>query len=315
MDSVERLRLVEDGRLWTVEVLRLLLRIEFAPTEGDWTSEVVANWEDETIAEEIDKPAARSCRTNDARLHEGIERWVVRSRVLDRATNAVRQRVELGRRRSEAKGFDGDVVVAAARCFGASPRARFGISEDASEEFLGKCIRSQDVVAGWFAVVARPTLRNKRRQFDAGARREETQRLGELHAVVVDDEVDRVASRAARKALVEACATHARLMRDNRHRWRAVIVERAKPDVLASLRSQRHSLANDRQDVGRGEDTVAIRNGAGRLHEGVWRWTRGRVTTSKSLQMIERRCVWPLLMWNEFPLRMNELTSDFETNR
>jgi hypothetical protein len=51
------------------------------------------------------------------------------------------------------------------------------------------------------------------------------------------------------------------------------------------------------------------------LHEGVWRWTRGRVTTSKSLQMIERRCVWPLLMWNEFPLRMNELTSDFETNR
>jgi hypothetical protein len=104
-------------------------------------------------------------------------------------------------------------------------------------------------------------------------------------------------------------------MRDNRHRWRAVIVERAKPDVLASLRSQRHSLANDRQDVGRGEDTVAIRNGAGRLHEGVWRWTRGRVTTSKSLQMIERRCVWPLLMWNEFPLRMNELTSDFETNR
>ena len=57
MDSVERLRLVEDGRLGAVEVLRLLLRIEFAPTEGDRASEVVANWEDETIAEEINESA------------------------------------------------------------------------------------------------------------------------------------------------------------------------------------------------------------------------------------------------------------------
>ena len=51
-------------------------------------------------------------------------------------------------------------------------------------------------------------------------------------------------------------------MCDNRHRRRAVVVEGAETDVLASLRSQRHSLANDRQDVGRGEDTVAISEGA-----------------------------------------------------
>jgi chaperonin GroEL (HSP60 family) len=84
------------------------------------------------------------------------------------------------------------------------------------------------------------------------------ERIAESKLVVVDDEVDGVAARAAREALVERVRAIARLVGHDGHRRTAILVKGAEPNMLASLRAQRHHLSDHRQKVGGREDTVAI---------------------------------------------------------
>lgn len=103
-------------------------------------------------------------------------------------------------------------------------------------------------------------------RLDARALGKKFERLAELDLVIVHHEVDRVAARTTSETLVETLGAESRLVGDDRHRWRLVIVKRAEPHAFAALRTQRDDFSDDRQQVGRRENTVAIIVGVGASH-------------------------------------------------
>src|SRR5690606_9562763 len=86
--------------------------------------------------------------------------------------------------------------------------------------------------------------------FHAGAARQVLDRIEELHAVVLHQEVDRAAMRAAAEAVVEL------LDRRNRERGRAFVVERAARRELAALLLQRDARTDQLDDVGPREQVI-----------------------------------------------------------
>ena len=88
------------------------------------------------------------------------------------------------------------------------------------------------------------------RHLDAGPARQFLDRVEELEAVVVHQEADRGAVRAAAEAVVEL------LGRGHVERRRALVVERARRAVFAALALELHARANHLDDVGACEQVV-----------------------------------------------------------
>ena len=105
---------------------------------------------------------------------------------------------------------------------------------------------------------------------------ERLERLEELHAMEIDEEVDGVAVGAAGEAVVEALPRH------HVHRGLRILVERTQPDELVPLGVESHLLRHQRHDVRGIEDAVSVvgSGGCGQGREdpgrGAWRKPRGR---------------------------------------
>ncbi len=253
MDAVEPASLVEDAALRAVEVLGLVLGVDLPRAEGDGRAHLVADREDDPVAEAVDGPLAAVA--DESRGAEHLERrhGVVALRagaVLAQSLEVAHERVPPGRRGTEAEALLHGLGDAPRGDRGAGGGARLGVRERLAEPGRGDGVGTHEPAA----CAAGALVGARLPELDARALGQRAQRVDELHLVVVHHEVDGVPRRAAGEALVEAGA----LVGDHGHRRRAVVVERAQPDVLPALGLQLHVLADERRQVGGVEDEIPV---------------------------------------------------------
>ena len=253
VDAVEPAALVEDAALRAVEVLGLVLGVDLPGAEGDGRTHLVADREDDPVAEAVDWPL--SPVADESRGAEHLERrhGVVALRagaVLAQALEVAHERVPPGGRGAEAEALLHGLGDAACGDRGAGGGASLGMRERLAEPRGGNGVGAHEGASRAARALVGPRLA----ELDARALRQRAQRVDELHLVVVHHEVDGVPGGAAGEALVEARA----LVGDHGHRRRSVVVEGAQPDVLAALGLQLHVLADERRQVGGVEHEVPV---------------------------------------------------------
>ena len=226
--AVQFAALVEQRGFRRVEVFRRILGIDHASAERDDASASVVDREHQPVAELVVDVAAVLLRKQTGafeQLHApriGAER--------------VAQRGKPVRRIADAEAFDDAGVDAA--LVDVSLRLVV-LRELAAEEGVGRVQRGENV-AGVAILVA---LAGIARHFQPGALGQFVDRVEEFEAVVVHQERDRGAVRAAAEAVVEL------LGRRHGERGRAFVVERTARGIFAALLLQRNARADDLDDV------------------------------------------------------------------
>ena len=186
--AVQLAALVEQRGLRRVEVLRRILGIDDAPAERDGAAAAIVDREHQAIAELVVDVAAIVLREQAAALHQlhatriGAERIAQCGEPIRR----VADRVALHDLRIDAALLDIRTRLLA-------------VGELAAEERGGRFHRAVEV-AGFRIGVA---LLGVAREFHANALGQLVHRIEELEAVVVHQEADRGAVRAAAEAVVE----------------------------------------------------------------------------------------------------------------
>ena len=250
VDAVQRSALAEDRAFGAVEVLGLVLGVDLARAETDGSGELIEDREDDTVAESIDRATLPLAHQTGALEDALIGQFILCTGVVGQSTKVLDETVPRRGRRAELEGIPHAGRNAARIEHRTRRGTEFGIRERAAIEakrHLHGLAQVGGLITAGLAATALLEL-------NARSLREVAQRIGEIHAVVVDHEVDGVPAGTAGKALVERVA----LVRDHGHARRAVLVERAEPHVFPALGLQRHGLADQCHEIRGIEHAVAI---------------------------------------------------------
>ena len=250
VETVELAALVEQRRLRRVQVFRLAL-VDDAAAAGDHAAAGIADREHQPVAEAVVMALAALalCAValdDQTRLGERAAARLVDAEAAQHVVPGIRgvaDQEALERRGLEAAAR-GVVGGAAIGLQGLRP-----VRRDARQhrvQRLARCLR----------VVGPPGLA---RDVDAGARGQLLDRLGEAQAVVVHQEAEHGAVRAAAEAVVEL------LVRAHPERRRLLVVEGAAGLVFAARFLQRDARADQLDDVAARDQVIdeALRDATG----------------------------------------------------
>ncbi|MCW0450032.1 hypothetical protein NB706_002866 [Xanthomonas sacchari] len=237
--AVQLAALVEQRGLRRVQVLGAVVLVEHAAAEGDDPAAAVEDREHHPVAELVVDVAAVVLGEQPGAVEQLEPALVGAQRVLERAV-AVRGVADL-----EARAVFG--VHAAAVQVDARLLAAVELALEELGRRFQRGVQVAMVVAGG---LGRATLLGVARDVHAGALGQLVDRVEEFEAVVVHQEADRGAVRAAAEAVVELLGWR------HRERGRAFVVERAARRVLLALALQRHARADHLDDVGACEQVV-----------------------------------------------------------
>ena len=233
--AVEFAALVEQRGLGRVEVFRPVVLFQHAAAEGDHAAAAVVDREHHPGAELVVHAAAVATREHAGLFQQGQPALVGTQRRLQAV-------VAFGR---VTDGESGAVLRVHAAAVEIAPRLLVAL-ELRLEEARGGVERGV-LVAGVGILVAVPGFL---RHFHTGALGQFLDRVEELEAVVVHQEADGGAVRAAAEAVVEL------LVGRDGEAGRALVVEGAARRVLAALALERHSRADHLDDVGACQQVV-----------------------------------------------------------
>ena len=233
VEAVEQRALVEELRLGRVDVLRAQRVVLVQPPrlEADDAAARVGEREDEPALEVVAAALARQAGGAQLVGGEPLLRRLARERVAAEREAEPELAADL-----LAEAAPGEVV--------ARERAGLRVPEVALVE-RGRLVeqRVEPVAPAPSRVVGRARVLVLR--LDVEAVGEPLDRAGEVEALRVADERDRVAARAAAEAVVEA------LHRVDREARRALLVERAAAGHAPADLAQRRAVLDDRDEVGR----------------------------------------------------------------
>ncbi len=244
-EAIELVFLAVDDALGRVEVLaHVLVRAQNAAAEGDHSSRDVVHGEDHTVAEAVEERAVAVAADRESRIDQILL-------PIARLACGPREGRPLRRAVAEPEFADRGFGEAALLAEVGEPHAAplLGIVEVVGEVVGRPAVKGEHafpvVVAAHLLLAELPLL-----DLDSVAFGHDLQRLGKGHALVLHHEVDGVAALAATEALVDSFRG-----RDD-ERGGLLVVERAARHVVDTLFLECHVVADDFDDVRRGENPV-----------------------------------------------------------